>query len=511
MFQGVFCIFYGAKHKSMRFPDHIRIFITETDNIYDLIGNCYGLLCESISNPASFINDYLSGTENSAGEIEINPNLPILNQFSEDIIKEIQHFKASHYNEFLTHVRLMIRKISLKPYLDTELNNMTIIFALLSGIDAGARTWKMHKFSAGLGPLDVNGKTGYRVYFSSHRTMHFQYVQGVGRERQHESDFASQFETFRFINTGTWRFRTKGPRILHIPQIWASMEKPKTILRIAVIPGHSEKNFEFCKKRASGVEVSYQSIDQEKTENKISKSLETAIQAECDIIVLPEYILSPQIYDAVRCKIRTEYFRRGAESMPQVIFAGTMWTENNNVLKILDACGDEIGNYYKYSPFTRKARAGYGYDVYESLEEPGKMCDLISVEGWGVFLPAVCRDAIDGEYTEEIAKLLLPFFLVICAWSPSVASFEPRQAKLANSYFISSILANSCSAVNMEKSQIGNASIIQKQETIAGMYTLPICRDECMENCESSACIYIAEYDFSYNEEKNTQLHVYRL
>lgn len=41
--------------------------------------------------------------------------------------------------------------------------------------------------------------------------------------------------------------------------------------------------------------------------------------------------------------------------MPVLIFSGSGWTEDdNNVLKILDAYGDEIGSYYKYSAYIKK-------------------------------------------------------------------------------------------------------------------------------------------------------------
>lgn len=496
----------------MELSECTKEYITGPDNIYDLISNCYGLLCESISNPAAFINDYLSGNSQDA-ENEVNPNLQILDKFAEMVMQETQKFRASRFERYITKIRLMIGGLDLKEYLDSGLNEMTVIFALLSGIDAGARSWAMNKFSAGLGPLDSNGKTGYRVYFNSHRTMHYQYVEGVGRERQQESNFASQFETFRFINTENWTFGTDGPRILHIPRISAGAE-PETKLLVAVLPGLNENNFEFAKRKGNGLGISYTNTDQKKMADKIIKSLQAVIEHECDMIVLPEYVLSPCLYSIIQQEIRRAYFRRGPEHMPQLIFAGTMWTEDdNNVLKILDSCGDEIGSYYKYSPFTKNRKDGFGYEIYESLADPGKICDLVSVEGWGVFLPAICRDAIDGIYTEEIAKLLLPFFLVICAWSPSVASFGPRQDELANSYFISSILANSCSAVKMDKKIIGNAGIVEKQETIAGMHPEPLCREDCAESCESCACVYIAEYDFSFSAEKkvNTKLRVYRL
>ena len=35
-------------------------YLSETDNIYDLVGNCFGLLCENIDNHQAFIGEYIS-------------------------------------------------------------------------------------------------------------------------------------------------------------------------------------------------------------------------------------------------------------------------------------------------------------------------------------------------------------------------------------------------------------------------------------------------------------------
>lgn len=49
----------GVSTKDMVLSEKLKQYITEPDNIYDLVGNCYGVLCEKVSNPAVFINDYL--------------------------------------------------------------------------------------------------------------------------------------------------------------------------------------------------------------------------------------------------------------------------------------------------------------------------------------------------------------------------------------------------------------------------------------------------------------------
>ncbi len=500
----------GVITKDMVLSEKLRQYITEPDNIYDLVGNCYGLLCDKVSNPAAFINDYLSKGE----ACNSNPNYENLNQFSGEVMWKTQCFKASSYKEFILSIVIRIDKLmsEMKSYLDKEMNELTVIYFLLAGIDAGARTWEVYKLSSGTGPLDRVHKTGYRVYFSGHDTLHSEYVERVGRDRMHTSDFSAEFETFHFINTKDWKMGENVPRIIYIPYDYRLLQKQERKLKAAVIPGLNEKNFEFSKTKGSGVRVDYSGIDQSEVEKKVTVSLKKVLETDCDIIVLPEYLTSPEVYQVVRRELKEAYINKGLGSVPLLTFAGTMWTDdNNNVLRILDACGDEIGRYYKYSPYTKKRKHQYGYEQYEDLSDPGEYCDLVWVEGWGLLLPAICRDMIDGEYTEEISRLLLPVLVIISAWSPSVSTFVERQQELSNKYFVSSILANACSAVRKETKRIGNAGIVHKKNTIPDILVENMCRSDCVDTCSNHACAYIIEFDFTYNENSNTKIRINKL
>lgn len=494
----------------MVLSDKLKQYITEPDNIYDLVGNCYGLLCENILNPSAFINDYLSKGEDT----DFNPNFDRLNQFSEEVMRETQCFKASHYSEFIVMILTRIDNLTheMKSYLNEMMNELTVIYSLLSGIDAGARTWKISMLSSGTGPLDRVHKSGYRVYFSGRETLHSEYAEGVGRERMHASDFSAEFETFRFIYTKDWKMGENVPRIIYVPYDHRLIQKQKNKLKVAVIPGLNEKNFEFGKTKGSGVRVDYSGVDQNKAKKKVTVSLKKVLEMDCDIIVLPEYLTSHEVYQALKRELREAYIKKGMGAVPLLTFAGTMWTDDdNNVLRILDACGEEIGRYYKYSPFTKKNKHQRGYQQYEDLSDPGKYCDIVSVERWGILQPAICRDVIDGEYTEEIARLLLPVLVIISAWSPSVASFVERQRELSNRYFVSSIMANACSAVRKETKRIGNAGIIHKNNTIPGILMENMCRSNCEDTCSDCACAYIIEFDFTYNESSDTKISIDKL
>ena len=491
----------------MILSEDIEIYIREPDNIYDLAGNCFGLLCEKIPNPAKFISNYISGEEKKKS----NPNLELLNCFFRMIAEIVRNYQPSRYVQFMDKIQTMIGKLEIKEYLDEKENEMTVIYFLLAGIDAGARFWEVTKLFSRLGPLDRVNKTGYRVYFSCSDTLLADYEENVGRNRQEASDFSSQFDTFHFINTKTWKLGKNVPRIIYVPRIKNNLGK-KT-LRAAVIPGPAEENMEFSKMQGSSYRVTYSGLEQSTAVKKIGNSLREAIRKRCDIIVLPEYVVSPDVYKEICSQLEVAGENKSG-CMPTLIFCGTTWTEDdNNVMKILDSYGEEIGTYYKYSPFIKKREGKYSYIQCEGLSDPGKYCDLIAVEGWGILQPAICRDVIDGEYTEEIARMLMPFLVIISACSRSVASFTVRQRELANKYFASSILANACCAVRKdnERKKIGNAGIVHKNRTLAGIHIEDMCRDKGCIDCKEKACVYIVDFDFTYNSDVNTKLTINKL
>lgn len=492
----------------MVLSENVIPYLTEPDNIYDLAGNCFGLLSERVKQPHLFISLYLSeGKEGSS-----NPNLELLNRFSETIMWKTSAFQPSGYVGFIENVMGLMARLHLKKYFEEEMNELTVVYFLLAGIDAGAKMWETNKFFASLGPLDRINKTGYRVYYSCRNTLHSEYIEKIGRDRMRRSDFSDQFETFRFINTKQWMLGENIPQVTFVSYARTDTRRVQRRLRIAVIPGLNERNFEFRSIGGCGYRVEYSSSDQKAIKKQISKSLEKVLETCCDIIALPEYISSPEVFRTVQKQIKKVFAEIGAEKMPLLIFAGSGWTkDDNNVMKILDSAGDEIGIYYKYSPYTKKKRGKYGYEICENLSDPGKYCDLIAVERWGTLLPAICRDVIDGKYTAEIARALLPFLVVISAWSPSVRSFEGRQEELANKYFVSSVLANACGAVRKDAKKIGNAGIVHKNDTVAGIYFEDICRDNCSGSCGKCSCAYIVEYDFSYSNGGDTNININRL
>ena len=81
--------------------EDIEPYISEPDNIYDLAGNCFGLLSEKIANPAKFISNYASGKEKRTS----NPNLYVLERFFLETAEMARDYRPTHYGRFISRVR----------------------------------------------------------------------------------------------------------------------------------------------------------------------------------------------------------------------------------------------------------------------------------------------------------------------------------------------------------------------------------------------------------------------
>lgn len=487
-------------------------YIEEADNIYDLVGNCFGVLCDNITNHQLFISRYI---DEGKGE-KNNPNLKKLNEFSVYIMKIMEEYKPSRYEDILSAVLKCIDEVYLIDYGDDKENQLTIIYCILAAIDAAAANWENKWMTASPGPLDRQKKTKYRVYINIPGVINLNYKQEIGRGRVCASNFFEQFGSFRFVDSDKWKEGINVPQIKYLPQDCEDYCGKDLKLKIAVIPASCRKNFEFVPAIGSGLKVDYSKNDQDEVINIIRESLNKAIEAESNIIVLPEYVISPKVHEEIE-KVLKEHAGKSGSKKLLAVFEGTTWTEDdNNVMRILDSWGEEIGKYYKYTPFTKNKckiqeqkmtppLRSHGFEQHEALANPGKCCDMLAIEKIGLFLPAICRDAIDGEYTVEILKMLFPVFVIIAAWSPSVASFEVREEEFANKYFTSSVLANACSSVDINSAKIGNGCIVSQENTIAGAAISDICRDHCTSSCGNGDCVYIIEYNFKYQADNNTK------
>lgn len=282
--------------------------------------------------------------------------------------------------------------------------------------------------------------------------------------------------------------------------------------------------------------VEYVEAWEESNRRYVTNLLEMAVRQGANIVIFPEFIMSTATKEAVKdCLRNIEY---SSKQRLLLVLAGTCYhwdgTERgNNILHILNADGIEIGCYYKYSPFLQQAEERvHGADLLltkksvgkelgegketnqlrqylkncEILSDPGKECVLLDVEGVGRILPAICRDVIDGVFTEQLSKLFMPSLLMVPAWSPSVESFRPHFEQLANTIHTASFLCNCCNAVKAEENEvekaIGKFFVPAKIGAKMGARALSVNRTpECAALCQKcGGCVFQIILDFSTNQ-----------
>ncbi len=194
--------------------------------------------------------------------------------------------------------------------------------------------------------------------------------------------------------------------------------------------------------------------------------LKQAIENGANIIIFPEFVMSPGMRKAVE-----DYLKQTMHKEVVAVFAGTTFERErrdkmNNVMHIYNGRGVEIGKYYKYSFYNEtndreEAECNLlRYKLIEYLTDPGQECTLFSVQNIGLILPSVCRDIIEGVYTDYLAKLFQPDLIVIPAWSKSAESFTVPMRHYADTLHATSVLCNCCNALQYGKiNRIGGKKI----------------------------------------------------
>ena len=76
-------------------------------------------------------------------------------------------------------------------------------------------------------------------------------------------------------------------------------------------------------------------MSQDEVTDNIIISFKKALKAGSNIIVLPEYVLSPEVYEKVRGILREEMFNVNTNQGPDLVFAGTTWTDDDNNWRVL--------------------------------------------------------------------------------------------------------------------------------------------------------------------------------
>lgn len=269
---------------------------------------------------------------------------------------------------------------------------------------------------------------------------------------------------------------------------------------IAWITGKFKDTWEMQEKNGSARRIEYDQQKQSEIVEEILNQMKMAIQHGVEFIILPEYSVSAEALNRIQLALKQWKLQNEVDNSRLIaVFAGSTWhADDDNVQHILDVWGRELGQYYKFSPFTKKSNTKGVYTICEALEHPGRVCTLLGVDNVGLILPAICRDVIDKTYTERLVKNFFPTFVVVSAYSKSVNSFKPHLRGYAETHFANSVLCNGCDAIHVNSRTIGCVVTVDKNKTIACGRCQPVEKTKECQKCRN-VCWYLIRFNFNPN------------
>ncbi len=467
-------------------------------NCFDMAAFCFDYIITSIGvMPESvFIAQYLDKGTQPGSE---NPNLHHLRNLTNGVKTLLYQEPVPKRQVQLVWENLKETVNEMTEFGDENKNLAAAFMSVLMGIDL----YVQERNASGIrfpsdGPLNQTERADTLVYIKSRGSLIDTMKNGYNFRKDVNSggvrDVLSALLMVKKSDFGaTCGYPQIRPLYIHDGRdgLKSRLKRSKTI-KIALIPDQFPRKFEFDEKSTPGstFRISYASAQDEDIDLHC-RLMEEAIKEGANLIIFPEFFISMDILDGMKRWLkeqRKESWMR--ESSLIAVFAGTTWHDSdNNVMHLLDWEGEEMGTYYKYSPFTQlpsKAGESDTYNMCELLTTPGKKCTLLDVEIVGRILPSICRDVIDGLYTEYLVKEFTPFLLLTSAYSGSVASFKRHYSSYASRYYVTSVLCNACDAVNGSKLNL--CTVPMKDSSEMQAYTREVMRcggkpSECSGSC----------------------------
>lgn len=480
---------------------------------FDMAAFCYDYIIRNIGSLSEsvFISSYMDAGKKTSLS---NPNLKTLWKLENDI-------KDILYNNLDPDVQVKLVFDGLEkavecllPFGEERINLSSVFMAVLIGIDlyTSARVTEKYQFSSN-GPLNHPERAESLVYLKNNTSM-LNAIRDRYRFRK-EVDSGGIGDTLTvliLIKKSDLFSQCEYPRVtpLHIHEGRVKLRNQlyrQKKLKIAILPDNKPKCFKFDENSTPGSTFRVRYMPgQEKEIQRHCDWLRMVVESGANLVIFPEFFISPEILAGMK-----DWMVNNADEswMKQsaliAVCAGTTWDEqDNNIMHLIDWQGIELGTYYKYSPFRAlppDAETSDTYGMCEYLTTPGKKSILIDIDFIGRILPAICRDVIDGSFTERLVKNFRPFMLVTSAYSSSVASFNRHYSSYASRYYVTSILCNACDAA--KGSALNLCSVPVKEKSDMGCFTEKINKCNSWESDCPESCYIMLELNFKTNQKSS--------
>lgn len=213
-----------------------------------------------------------------------------------------------------------------------------------------------------------------------------------------------------------------------------------------------------------------------------------------NIAVFPELILIEESYNVIR-----DYLKKTPQDELKLIFCGSQWKKNSNVLFVITGNGNELMKYYKKTPFDYTVNN----KVYtESLIPHEDIVEMIDIDSLGRIIPTICKDYLNQSYIGQLKHALHCNFAVVSAYSPSVTAFTTTSSEFSQNSHGISVICNCCEPVIKDRENfnhdIGYISLPMKANTSVKTQENYYCYNSgCSSSCKDNICY--AKYELYNN------------
>lgn len=481
--------------------------------IYDLAAYCYDYMIDFVENQPIFMGDYI--WENKQEWDKSNPNLEMLREMQK-AIKDIMIDKDNTgiiFEEYIEELREMIASYEIRLVefgYDENLNHAVIPFFVIKGLELYIKDQKntIHKRA----PLNENYQKNCYVYLNEPCEIISEIVESAKFSNTIKpNEIRNDIDCFIFLQKKDLFNGYIVPNMvtLHKEQNYRKQLLGEHRIKIAVIPFSNAEMTTFPIVQGASFKVDYTEWHKMNARNQALELLDKAIDNDANIIIFPEYVCSSDIQDAISARLKELYNSCSSKlNNLLLVVAGSGWTkDSNNVCKIYSYNGDYLGSQYKYSSYS-DCKNEKGNYMMERLANPGKEMTIIKVPGIGNIQIGICRDISEAGFASHLARLFLPAFLLIPAWSPSISIGFRQQlaAIISENHTTSAVLCNCCESFrkfDFFKREIGLLVTPNKAGSVVeGKETYIIRHEKVCSECHSHGCLYMCDVDFSSAENK---------
>lgn len=487
---------------------------------FDLVACCYSNICCKRYHPAQFLS-YFEGElcrEDSVLD-------SVIDGISAAVIDNPRPLGKSRKNA-LNKVKCLL-EMAYPNYSFSIYADSVLCWVVIAGVDKAFSELNTSIGMEEVGPLNNLKKDEVGVYYKAEDSVIKRILSAYGVEQSPEGRLSERLQAFDLA---------KGIDLFPLPVIkrpltsLVDLRKGSSLssahdvsLRIGIAActdaslfGKEDKDCIVCKCNESGaLSFQYPLCYEERYEEIVGRSLQKAIDLDCDIVIYPELVMSSNYIKKLQFQLKSVSDTRAL----QLVVAGSGWEHSDrdsfgkNLCQVLDKQGRIQARTTKKVPFIDDSKEK---QLVENLDPEAHETTLLDLNGFGRLMTMVCKDLeTDDSYASRMAAVFRPDLVCVPAASGSVeGAFRVSMNYLAERAHAICCVANLCSMVERheDKDLISYISAPNIKDRESHHSRFPFCLYQgCYRNNNSKtaacknpmgACIFVADINYCSDSEE---------